>query len=1405
MPDYLFEVSWEVCNKIGGIHTVLATKSLHLAEELKKHHIHIGPDVWRNTEKNPEFTEDPSLFKSWRRAAEAEGLRVRVGHWNIPGNPVAFLVDYTHLIARKNEILTRLWTGFGVDSLTGDWDYVESALFGYAAGEVIQSFSKFRIASGKKVVAQFHEWMTGAGLLYLKASNLPIGTVFTTHATVMGRCVSSKNLPLYDGLSKLDADKLAVEYGVMARHSLEKASAQQADVFTTVSDLTALECKQFLGRAVDVVTPNGIEEKIAPEPDKMPEFRAAGRAKLLQVASLMSGKQYDDSTLLMTTGGRYEFTNKGMDVVLDALSKIKEEGLAGRKLAVFIMAPSGNNGPDRTLLEKMQNPALDYTTHVTHYLVDEYDIITRRMKELHLDNSKDSCVDVFFVPSYLNGSDGIFNMRYYELLAGMDLSVFPSYYEPWGYTPLESLAFMVPTATTTTSGFGIWVDDHCPADNTGKGICVIKRTDGNYNQVVDGVCKRIKEIASLDEKQFAAYRDNAREISKTALWQNNITYYKEAYALAIEKVIARYGKTPVFREESANSYTKMATNTPSWTRIIITRQLPERLRPLEELAKNLWWCWNQDAIDLFESIDSKIWKDSKGNPLDLLDRIKFSKYKELSNNEEFLARLDAVYANFSAYMKEKENRQGPSISYFCMEYGIDTSLKIYSGGLGILAGDYLKEASDMKVNMTAVGLLYKFGYFTQKLSAQGDQVSTYEPQDFSKAPVTPIRDKDGKWVTVSLAFPGRTMYARLWKAEVGRTDLILLDTDFEDNHEEDRRVTHQLYGGDWENRLKQEILLGMGGVRALRALGINTEVYHCNEGHAAFMGIERMREYVNNDNLTYLEALEMVRSSSLFTTHTPVPAGHDAFTEDMLRVYLSQVTDYLKCDWTAFMQLGKINAGDPGEKFSMSILAANLSQEVNGVSWLHGKVSQKILSNMWPGYLPEELHVSYVTNGVHYPTWTAPEWKKIHARVFGDEFQTHHYDKSCFGGIRNVPDEVIWRTRNLLRRRLIEAVKQVLSDTSATAHYSPQQIVKIKKTLRDDILTIGFARRFATYKRATLLFRNLDRLDQIINDPKHPVQFLFAGKAHPADRAGQDLIKRIIEISKMPQFIGKVVFIPNYDISIAKLLVQGVDVWMNNPTRPQEASGTSGEKAVMNGVMHFSVLDGWWVEGYQPGAGWALPMERTYVNQDFQDELDSATIYNIIESEIAPQFYDKDNNGISTDWIATIKNTISDVACNFTTNRMMEDYLRQYYIPLAKRTAELAKDDFQQAREIALWKKDMRREWNSIEIIQNMRSEALATPMVLGQERFSKIVVNLGDVDPEDIGFEVVIAEQDVRGNHHIREIHEYQLAECKDGIATYQVNVTPESTGSCEIASRMYAKNDKLPHRQDFELVKWL
>ena len=844
--------------------------------------------------------------------------------------------------------------------------------------------------------------------------------------------------------------------------------------------------------------------------------------------------------------------------------------------------------------------------------------------------------------------------------------------------------------------------------------------------------------------------------------------------------------------------------TPSWKSVMVTRHLPEQLTGLEMLCKNLWWCWNDDAKALFKSIDAELWHKSGHNPMEILDKVSLKRYNELAKDEDFLARMNRVINEFYTYMEKKNERTEPSVAYFCMEYGLDTSLKIYSGGLGILAGDYLKETSDMNVNLVAVGLLYRYGYFTQRLTPQGNQVADYTAQDFLKIPAEPVIGEDGVWKSVSMNLPGRTLYARIWKVAVGRTDLYLLDTDYEANSAEDRSVTHQLYGGNHENRLKQEILLGIGGVRALRALGLNPTMYHYNEGHAAFAGLERLREYMQEQHYEMSEALELVRASALFTTHTPVPAGHDAFSEDELGPYFGHYPQRYGLDWRGFMGFGKINAQDVKEEFSMSVLAANFSQNVNGVSMLHGKVSQDIFAPMYPGYLPEELYISYVTNGVHYPTWAAKEWKAIHAKVFGEEFKTSHYDKSCFEGIYKVDDEQIWNTRKLLKADLIKTVKDRLSDPIVSAHYSPGEIVTIKETLRDDVLTIGFARRFATYKRATLLFRDLNRLDVIVNNPKRPVQFLFAGKAHPADKAGQDLIKQIVEISKDPRFIGRIVFVPGYDITLAKRLVQGVDVWMNNPTRPQEASGTSGEKASMNGVMHFSVLDGWWVEGYVKDAGWALPQERTYDDYEYQNELDAATIYSTIENEIAPDYYDIDNTGRSSKWIGYIKNTVSMVASNFTTNRMLSDYCKQYYFPQSERYSRLVADGGKVAKEIAAWKKFVGEEWNNMRIVSYTQPNASYT-LSDKNKLESEVVIDLGRLKPEDIGVEMLLTSTDAKGQLHIQEVFNYELVSYENGVATFKTSVLPERTGMYEVGTRVYPKNAELPHRQDFPIVKWL
>lgn len=1399
--EYLFETSWEVCNKVGGIYTVITTKYLFAPDKFASKHIFIGPDLVRDDDTNTEFIEDVSLYKSWRLKAQEEGHRIRVGSWNIPGNPLVILVDFTSYIPRKDEILAKLWEDYSLDSISGHWDYVESVLFGCAVGRVIESFLKYNLAPGERAIAQFHEWMTGSSILYLKSKNLPLSTIFTTHATVAGRSIAGNNLPLYDSLPNINPDQIASELGVMAKHSLEKLSAHNCDIFTTVSEITANEAFKLLGREVDYITPNGFNDTLLT--DKKELSKELVRERLIDLASVMSGTKVSKDALIIGIGGRYEYKNKGIDLFLESVKDLSNNKSLEREVLAFIFIPGGHNGPNRDLHNKIEYGG-EYKTYTTHSLQDpDNDRIASKIRELRLLNKEGDSVKLFLVPSYLNGNDGIINLNYYTLLRGLDLTIFPSYYEPWGYTPLESLAFGVPTVTTSLAGFGLWVREKFNGEH--KSIEIIEREENNSSVVVSKIVKKILEISTLTKHESQDYSANAVEVSRTALWSNQIKYYEAAYIDALNKIEQKGFKPMVQDEKDQIIYNSELSSGPKWSQVLINKQLPERLKELETISKNIWWSWNQEAIDLYESIDSDLWEVSKGNPIQLLDQITLKRYKELENNQEFLAKLDSVSHSFEEYLAQKSKMSGPSIAYFSMEFGLDKSLKIYSGGLGILAGDYLKESSDKMVKMTGIGLLYRYGYFTQRLSSHGDQVADYEPQDFMKIPVTPVRDESGNWTTITIALPGRNMYARLWRVDVGRTDLILLDTDFEDNLPEDRSVTHQLYGGDLENRLKQELLLGIGGIRALRALNITPDVYHINEGHAAFIGLERLREFISSGTLSFAEAMEVVKASSLFTTHTPVPAGHDAFGEDLLRGYLSHYPARLNMDWEALMALGKLDPKNPNEKFSMSNLAANLSQEINGVSWLHGEVSRDIFAPLWLGYLAEELHIGYVTNGVHYPTWTAPEWKAIHSKVFGKEFKSHNYDKSCFEGIYNVEDSTIWEVRTKLRKKLIKAVKASLSDPEATTHYAPGNIVQIREALRDDVLTIGFARRFATYKRAHLLFTDLERLNEIVNNPKHPVQFLFAGKAHPADKAGQDLIKRIVEVSLMPQFVGKILFLPGYDMTLAKTLVQGVDIWMNTPTRPLEASGTSGEKAVMNGVMHFSVLDGWWVEGYKEGAGWALSQNNTYQNESFQNELDAATIYNMIEDEIAPIFYDIDpQTRLSTTWIKIIKNTVSQVASNFTTNRMLGDYEQKYYHPLTERSKKLSENSYELAKELSFWKHKVRREWNHLEVLNYSKLDISKSEMLLGKDYVSEVEISIGDLEPQDLGVEILIAEQN--GNKMvIKKSYDFEVVSFDKGIAKYSCTIQPEKAGVYNFAARIYAKNPNLPHRQDFDLVKWL
>ena len=844
-------------------------------------------------------------------------------------------------------------------------------------------------------------------------------------------------------------------------------------------------------------------------------------------------------------------------------------------------------------------------------------------------------------------------------------------------------------------------------------------------------------------------------------------------------------------------------NQPSWKVVTVKSNIPAELSKLSELAHNMWWAWNHSARSLFRSLDEKLFDECGGNPVLLLERLSFEKMEKLAKDKAVLNKMNEVYAEFRAYMDVEPDKSRASVAYLCMEYGLNQVLKIYSGGLGILAGDYLKEASDSNVDMCAVGFLYRYGYFTQTLSMEGEQVANYEAQNFGSLPIEQQMNADGTPMVVDVPYMDYYVHAYVWRVNVGRIKLYLLDTDNDMNSQFDRSITHALYGGDWENRLKQEILLGIGGVLMLKQLGIEKDVYHCNEGHAALCNVQRLVDYVKT-GMSFTQALELVRASSLYTVHTPVPAGHDYFDAGLFGKYMSGYPQLLGITWDEFIGMGRMNPEDQNERFCMSTFACNTSQEVNGVSWLHGEVSKKMFAGIWNGYYPEESHVGYVTNGVHFPTWCANEWRKLYAKHFSANHLSDQSNQSIWEAIYNVSDEEVWKTRMELKTKLVNYIREQFRDNWLKNQGDPSRVVSLMEKINPNALLIGFGRRFATYKRAHLLFTDLERLEKIVNNPNYPVQFLYTGKAHPADGAGQGLIKRIYEISQMPQFLGKIIFLENYDMQLARRLISGVDIWMNTPTRPLEASGTSGEKALMNGVVNLSVLDGWWLEGYREGAGWALTEKRTYQNQGYQDQLDAATIYSLLENEIMPLYYARNAKGYSAGWIKVVKNSIAQIAPHYTMKRQLDDYYSKFYNNLRDRSNQLKADGNKLALEIATWKEEVAQKWDDIKVISINKEEALSNGNTISGEKYDiEIVVDEAGLK-DAVGIELVTLVTDKEGVEHVYNIDQFKVTANEGTKYTFKASHSIDNAGSFKVCYRMYPKNELLPHRQDFCYVKW-
>jgi starch phosphorylase len=767
--------------------------------------------------------------------------------------------------------------------------------------------------------------------------------------------------------------------------------------------------------------------------------------------------------------------------------------------------------------------------------------------------------------------------------------------------------------------------------------------------------------------------------------------------------------------------------------------IPEALQPLLELAHNFWWVWQPDAVDLFRRLDRELWDRVYHNPVKLLGSIDQQKLAEAARNDGYLAHLNRVYAAFKEHLTsplwfQQSHPEAKSlrVAYFSAEFGLHESLPIYSGGLGVLAGDHLKSASEIGLPLCAVGLLYRNGYFQQYLSADGWQQEAYPELDFYNLGITQERYTDGSEVRVRVDFPDNAVFCRVWRANIGRIPLYLLDTNVPENAPADREITSRLYGGGTEMRIKQEMILGIGGVRALDALNVRPSVFHMNEGHSAFLALERIRVLLEqNPALSFDQARQAVMATDVFTTHTPVPAGIDMFPPELILKYFKHYVPSLKLDDEGFLALGREDVTDKRQGFSMAVLALRLADGTNGVSRLHGDVSRKMWHNLWPSVPASEVPIKSITNGIHVRTWLAPDLYFTLERYLGDQWKTNPTDQSVWEGVSQIPDEELWRAHERCREKLVSWTRQTLREQLFRRGANYDEVSVAEEVLDPEALTIGFARRFATYKRGALLLRDPARLQRLLEDTKRPIQFVFAGKAHPADHEGKELIKTIVNFARNADVRRRVVFIENYDMNVARYLVQGVDVWLNTPRRPHEASGTSGMKAAANGVLNCSILDGWWVEGYSPDVGWAIGHGETYTDPGMQDQVESQALYDLLEKQIVPLFYKRNVDNIPREWIARMKNCLRKLVPVFNTNRMVKEYAERLYLPAYTRGQVLFADGLQRAVALAGAKDAYRRTWNGIKVV-GVHTSGNGHCKV-GDQLQVEALVDLPEIDPKQV------------------------------------------------------------------------
>ena len=1408
----LFETSWEVCNKVGGIYAVVSSKALQAIENFGENYWLLGPDLGNN----PDFEEDSDpVIETVGKILKAHNLKCRLGHWNIPGKPKVILVNFRNRYD-QNQLLYEYWKEYQVDSMSGGWDYIEPVMFATACGEVIATIYQHMLEPiGCPAIAQFHEWMCGAGLLYLKRHCPPVGTVFTTHATMLGRSLSGNDRDLYSMLAtKFDPRREAASLGITAKCSMETASAREADCFTTVSDITAEEASVVLGRKPDIVTPNGLDLRVIPDFSKERTRPQAYRAAVISCAERLLRRKLPEQTRIVIISGRYEFHNKGIDVFLQALGRVNQD-LADSQSYILALCcvMGGHSGVNQDAVSgdpaKMPGDGSQWIcSHHVHNINN--DPILTACHTYGLNNTEKDHVSVIFDPALLDGRDGFFNMRYAEVLAACDLSVFPSWYEPWGYTPEESVASSVPTITSDLAGFGLWARS-LNKESSELGVSVLQRRHQG-DACVKSLEKMISDFVAMPDETLAKLRTAARATATKCDWSSFFPYYIRAYDLALGKALEHGAELrEAVSDHSTHIFLDVSSLTPLLHSFTSLTRLPRALGRLRELANNLWWCWHPSCWPLFIRLNPQIWESSGHNPLSCLEEATDETISDLVSDSAYLSLYEDTLRDFDEYMSRPVHSEGAvtpetPVAYFSTEYGLHESLPIYSGGLGVLSGDHLKSSSDLNIPLVAIGLFYRYGYFKQQIDKNGRQIAIYPENDVTELPMELVRDSTGDPLEVSLQLPERRLFARVWLVRVGTIQLYLMDTNLPKNTPDDRKITDSLYVADRDFRIRQEILLGMGGVMLLNELGITPSVYHMNEGHSAFLILERIRSLMNGYHLSFEEAGEIVRSSCVFTTHTPVDAGNERFRNELMMKYFSGYANNIGLSMGDFLNIGRMT-GTGSDSFEMTILALRYSSRANGVSRLHGDVSRHMWHNLWRGMPIAEVPIGHITNGVHMPSYASPEINFLLTSTLGKGWVDLSSRATGWYKFSSIPDKVIWRARQSMKANLLDVLRNRLPEFYKKLGVSREDSKTAISKLSPDTLLIGFGRRFAPYKRANLLFADIDRLDRILNSSDRPVALLFSGKAHPADSQGIDIMQEIIHHCTEKRFLGRIFFLEDYSLAISRLMVQGCDVWLNTPRRPYEASGTSGQKASVNGVLNLSISDGWWCEGYNGGNGWTIGpvVTRVQHNDTQNDYSDAEALYTLLEEQVIPLYSYRNQDGIPVRWIRMIKESMRSLIPVYSSHRMVHDYLEMSYEPAALRYKAIEADEFESVKRLVKWKENISQRFSTLRTgllrVDGMEGDTCSR----GQDIHVTLSLEQGEMQRDEILVQLVVGPFD--GTDFIGTPDIVPLSferTTSDKSLVYSCNYQTRHNGVHAYGVRVIPITPDLPSYLDSHLVVW-